>query len=474
MKYKILPFKPVITIASATLVTAAAIFTGGTLSGFEASLDDCGGLLDSIRIEGEFYSHVDDFGGNFTLSGGETCMIRPEISPETLLTSYHLGVRTAVRGGELIAGGSELLLSDMRLVTYATLPEGESLDDAGLEYDENGRAICNYSLNGSKFLKIEPKRVKVQYAIADGKHFVPLGEAHVMENSGIMLYLKPKMSYGNEKNDDVSFDFSPDISDYYYLDFDFFGLANKVEEYDNTELIITEKGEKLYAYHVDRIANSIVESEISDENTVATRELMKLNLDDGRVLYLDSDSENMLIVSRKNGRLIIDFSDGKSSIRREIELDSESIPDVDGAISNGVAVVRWSIRNDSGEYVTRRLALKANGELLDDSPCESSLPDLPYTGLNLRNLSGNFDAYYDGERLYLLENAYYSLSRVHGTSREWLNRAGRLLAKDGAALTRKIVRVTVIDDGVTREFYPLSTELAGYGAITLKLKFANN
>ena len=171
---------------------------------------------------------------------------------------------------------------------------------------------------------------------------------------------------------------------------------------------------------------------------------------DDENIYLSVDNSQEYVIKR-----------GSYDIRYNTDMDVD--------ISNGVATFFMSQHDSKSSYM-RYILMDKNGLITEWEP-EPIRNYIDSFQLYTDSWKRNYDTYFDGERLYLLEGAFYSLSSPEN---RFDSNRDEAYGKYGGALTGEFVRVSILGrDGVIAErLAPLKVDVSRgtmHKTVTLKI-----
>ena len=158
------------------------------------------------------------------------------------------------------------------------------------------------------------------------------------------------------------------------------------------------------------------------------------------------------------------YQDGDELVFRvndgEYKLDVSGADSVYGSadVSNGIATFRIIIEKN-GVHNAEYYVINGNGELIANFAGSAWSPTVEKLSYNCYY---SFDTYYDGKRLYLLENIDYSVSYEPDSMRGNYNDTVKLLNKYGNGFIGYIVSAKVIEDGkvIASDLHPISMRVS--------------
>lgn len=252
----------------------------------------------------------------------------------------------------------------------------------------------------------------------------------------------------------TTYEFSSDPKDYHFDSVSDLNFSRLISD----ECVYIESLGALSVYFADLAAGRVLHF-----GSNGTTELCKLP-SDREFMSLIGEGGAVGIVTADEDNIYLSVSGSPEHIISRRKSPSENIA-IRSDASNGAFTFR--VQQD-GE-VWRYVVMDKSGFITgwDTEPAENSVDGRAYVSTYYGDRY--FDTYYDGERLYLMENSLYYLY-VDQTFYQTM--ADELFAKYGGALTSCFVYVTVLDkNGVVAErLTPLDVGISKYGSKAVELE----
>ena len=435
---------PAAALLLCTALTAVCMAAGYSHGDFDVSFDDCKDLLDGIRIKGFVSDSRDELTYSFSLAAGRT-------DTAQVTTGYKRG---HINNGYFVAGDSRH--RDLMLKLETRLPDDAVLSDRELKFDSNGAAI----LFDGEHIRLYTDALEYQFYLTNPNRSVriPLGEPVRLtsdENGeDIRVTLEPLLAFHNEDTNVTTYTFSPDPDDYAYV------MRDNVifpDEYSTGNLAFLEPvGSYFNVYHIDRVTDSVCVTEYGGGNYSKNRRICGLSLDGRELLSFRGGDGIAAAALLDKDCVTLKVNDSEAY---KLDLDDGDKVNVNIVITNGAACFRIGFGGDRAVRAPMYIALSPKGELLAQGSGEAiALPDIERLWFNLYDDS--FDAYFDGERLYTLDNISYTAGYdMSYCDSELLG----VLNEYGGGFPGYIVSMTVMDrNGVVASgLRPLSIRVSG-------------
>ena len=456
MKIKALIPLGALLIASALAVSGMS--NGWRRDDFIVTFDDCGGLLSDINISGAVFSHgdypksPDKLRISFDLNGGETVAAEVAKCADDVSRFYY-----GVSGPD---GETEL-----SLCCRVSLPDDAVLSDKNVNYDENGRAIMPDNMHAILY----SDRIGYELYLTDfmRRHYADLGGVNILkadDKDGFRVMLTPARTAVYEADrKSATYLFSSDPESYHYEPSTLLYDINLTEKIDDN-LAYIESVDDGIVWFVNPITKMVSHRDAEGKVT----ELFAMNRErEVKMLVGEKDTVAMVTYDEENIYLSVDNS--QEYVIKRGSYDMQYNTDMDVDISNGVATFFVSQHDSKGSSM-RYILMDKNGLVTEwePQPIRNDIDSIQFYGYSWKR---KFDTYFDGERLYLLEGAFYSLSSPEN---RFDSNRDEAFGKYGGALTGEFVRVSILGrDGVIAErLAPLKVNVSRgtmHKTVTLKI-----
>lgn len=446
-------FKAIMPIAALILLVslvAASMISAGLHKPFNVTFENTDGLFAGVRIAGGFYNSSDDLSYTFSVGAGATvpAKVSKYKSEDSNREFYSIfDVFGDPRYGEMFIN------------IQATLPDDAVISDEEVIFDKDGRAI----LGKNEDMFVYTDRLDYRFYISswDSKTtFSWLGETR-RANGKIRVNVVPKRGVVISDSGSTA-RFSTSGKDY-HLGFNI--ISNRSifpDEFKSPSLAYLEPdGEAFNVYLIDRISKAVYYSRFGSE---ISEKLCDFDLGDSSDYPYDNDGKELIAMCGENKVFAGAYQDGDELVFRvndgEYKLDVSGADSVYGSadVSNGIATFRIIIEKN-GVHNAEYYVINGNGELVANFAGSSWSPTVEKLSYN-RYYS--FDTYYDGKRLYLLENIDYSVSYEPDSMRGNYNDTVKLLNKYGNGFIGYIVSAKVIENGkvIASDLHPISMRVS--------------
>ena len=445
------------------LLTAAALAVSGMSNGwrrddFIVTFDDCGGLLSDINISGAVFSHgdypdtPDKLRISFDLNGGETVAAEVAKCADDESRFYY-----GVPGPE---GETEL-----SLCCRVSLPDDAVLSDKNVRYDKDGRAIMPDNEHAILF----SDRIGYELYLTDfvRRRYADLGGVNILKSDdkdGFRVMLTPaRTAVYDADRKSATYLFSSDPKFYHYEPATLLCDFNLTEKIDDN-LAYVESVDDGIVWFVNPITNMVSHRDADGKVTG----LFALN-PDREVKMLVGEKDTVAIATYDEENIYLSVDNSQEYVIKRGSYDMQYNTDMDADISNGMATF-FVRQHDSKGSSMRYILMDKNGLVTEWKP-EPIRNYIDSFQLYTDSRKRNFDTYFDGERLYLLEGAFYSLSSPENRFDSSRDEA---YGKYGGALTGHFVRVSILgrDGVIAGRLAPLKVNVSRgtmHKTVTLKI-----
>lgn len=428
MKIKALIPLGALLIASALAVSGMS--NGWRRDDFIVTFDDCGGLLSDVNLSGFVYSYEhsikfeDRLKISFDLNGGESAAAVVSNSDDEVRDMYYYGVPGP--DGD----------TNLSLCWRLSLPNDAVLSDRNVNYDKDGRAI----MPDNEHAILYSDRVGYELYLTDFRqeNSIELGGVNILkadDKDGFRVMLTPARTvvYDADRMS-ATYLFSSDPKFYHYEPATLLQSFNFGELVDDN-LAYVESVDDGIVWFVDPVTHNVrrrgADGKVADIRSLdADREIRALVGEKDTVAVATVDAENIYLSVNGSQEYAIKRSDNVW-----IDID----------ISNGAATFR--VHRSSGSAVSLSyVVMDENGFVTE---WKTSLTDNGIGSIYINTPGRIFDTYFDGEKVYILENScYYLGSAINCFDSERDENYGKFCG----AMTGYFIRVSILGrDGVIAE-----------------------
>lgn len=444
MKNLMRALTPTITLLLTSAAVAASMQVGYRHDDFTVTFDDCGGILEGISIGGAVYSSHDRLCYSFDLKAGES-------APAAL--------SDAMPGGDGIIYGvkGDDRRTYLRFFIEFSLPDDAVLSDRNVNYNAENRAI----MPDNEHAYLYSDRIGYRFYLRGSSFsdYIPLGDIKILtadEIGDIRVELYPLIS--RYEDHIATYIFSSSAEDYHFSRLVY---PDTFAEFTYDQYAWIEPvGDEFNVCYADLIANTVnlwtPDGKVEELCRLTPgRELLMLVGEGKKAAFAAADDEYIYLSLNDSEYRI--GKDGAENFRVEAD------------ISNGAATFLIGMSRN-GQYSLRYIALDESG-LIADWKTEPINNDAALINIFQNYRSNSFDTYYDGERIYLLENHDYYVS---SGANSFNPGDDMMYGKYGGGLIGYFVRLTVLDkNGVAAErLTPLNMNISRgeYGSYRVKLR----